>query len=78
MAINIEDHELVPTHEILSEEETEELLEQYDANKEDLPKIARKDPMAKQIDAEVGDVVKIERESPTAGETTYYRRVVEE
>lgn len=78
MAIEIEKHELVPTHEILGEEDIEALLERYDIRREQLPKMQSSDAMAKRLDAEVGDVVKITRDSPTAGTATYYRLVVEE
>lgn len=77
MAIDINEHELVPEHELLGEDEVEELLEQYDISKDQLPKIKRKDSMAKRINAEPGDVVKITRDSPTAGTATYYRLVIE-
>lgn len=77
MAIDIEKHELVPEHELLDEDEVEQLLEDYEVSKQQLPKIERNDAMAKRLNAEVGDVVKITRDSPTAGTTTYYRLVVE-
>ncbi len=77
MAIDITDHEAVPEHRKLNEEEIEEVLERYDTSKEDLPKIERTDAALKQMDVEVGDVIEIVRESPTAGETTYYRYVIE-
>lgn len=78
MAIDVHEHELVPEHEVLSEEEAEEVLEQYGAGKHDLPEISRKDAALKDLDAEVGDVIEITRQSPTAGETNYYRIVVED
>jgi len=77
MAIDIRDHRAVPEHRKMTEEEVEELLEKFDAEKSDLPKIERTDAALKQMDVEVGDVLEINRDSPTAGETTYYRRVIE-
>jgi len=77
MAIDIRDHEAVPEHRKMTEDEVEELLEKFDADKSDLPKIERTDAALKQMDIEVGDVLEINRESPTAGKTTYYRRVIE-
>ncbi|MFB6167120.1 MAG: DNA-directed RNA polymerase subunit H [Candidatus Nanohaloarchaea archaeon] len=76
--MDVEDHELVPEHEVMGEEEVEELLEEYEATKDELPQIESGDAALKSLDAEVGDVIRIERDSPTAGETTYYRVVVEE
>ncbi len=70
-------HELVPKHEILSEEETRELLETLNITKEQLPKILSKDPVVRILGAKPGDVIKITRKSPTAGEAVYYRVVVE-
>ncbi|MFB6209244.1 MAG: DNA-directed RNA polymerase subunit H [Candidatus Nanohaloarchaea archaeon] len=77
MAMDITDHEAVPEHRRLEEDEVEEVLEQYDAEKGDLPKIERTDAALKQMEAEVGDVIEIRRHSPTAGKTTYYRTVIE-
>lgn len=77
MAMDITDHESVPEHRKLEEEEIEEVLEKFDAEKENLPKIHRTDAALKQMDVEVDDVIEIVRSSPTAGETTYYRVVVE-
>ena len=78
MAIDVEAHELVPEHEKLDEDEVENLLEAYNIEKEDLPAMERTDAVAKKQGLEPGDVVKIKRDSPTAGETTYYRHVVDE
>lgn len=77
MAMDVTDHVAVPDHRIMDEDEIDELMEKFDAEKDDLPEIQRTDAALKQTDAEVGDVVEIQRESPTAGKTTYYRRVVE-
>lgn len=77
MAMDVSDHESVPEHRKLEEDEVEKVLERYDADKDQLPKIERTDAALKQMDAEVGDVIEIRRESPTAGKTTYYRTVIE-
>lgn len=76
--MNINNHEAVPEHRKLDEDEIEEVLERYDTEKDSLPKIERTDAALKNKDnIEVGDVIEIVRESPTAGESVYYRRVVE-
>jgi DNA-directed RNA polymerase subunit H len=77
MAMDVRDHRLVPEHRKMSEDEVEELLETFDIEKKNLPRIKENDSALKQKDFEVDDVFEITRESPTAGETTYYRRVVE-
>ncbi|MCJ7478749.1 MAG: DNA-directed RNA polymerase subunit H [Candidatus Nanohaloarchaeota archaeon QJJ-7] len=76
--MDVEEHELVPDHEVMDEGEVEELLEEYEITKDELPTIHHNDSALKPVDSEPGDVIRIERSSPTAGETTYYRRVVEE
>lgn len=77
MAIDVRDHEAVPKHEKMDEEEVDELLEKFDTEKDKLPKIERTDAALKQMDVEEGDVIHIERDSPTAGKTDYYRLVVD-
>jgi len=77
MAMDVSDHKAVPQHRKLEEEEVEEVLEKFDIVKSDLPKIQRTDAALKQKDPEVGDVIEIVRDSPTAGESVYYRVVIE-
>jgi DNA-directed RNA polymerase subunit H len=77
MAMDVRDHRAVPEHRKMDEEEVEDLLEKYEAEKDDLPKIERTDAALKQMDAEEGDVIEITRDSPTAGKTNYYRVVVD-
>ncbi len=75
---NIFEHELVPKHEIVDEEERRWLLETFHVQEEQLPKIKDTDPAVKAIGAKPGDIVKIIRKSPTAGETVFYRYVIKE
>jgi len=70
------DHELIPKHEIMSEDELKSVLNQYKIGKEQLPKIKDDDPIIQEIGAQVGEVVKITRNSQTAGEAYYYRLVI--
>ncbi len=76
MKFKLQDHMLVPKHEILNEEEAKELLEILGVSKEQLPKIRADDPIAREIGAKPGDIVKITRKSLTAGESVFYRLVV--
>jgi DNA-directed RNA polymerase subunit H len=70
------EHVLVPKHRILSEEEKNQLLEKYNISTLKLPFILSSDVLVKQIKARVGDMIEISRKSKTAGETKYYRYVV--
>ncbi len=76
MKIRLQDHILVPKHEVLSEEEAKELIEALGINKEDLPKIKADDPIAKEIGAKKGDIVKITREDEFTGKSIAYRLVI--
>jgi len=76
MKIRLQDHILVPKHEVLSKEEAEELLKLLGIRLEQLPKIRADDPIVKEIGAKVGDIVRIIRDSPTAGVSIAYRYVV--
>jgi DNA-directed RNA polymerase subunit H len=73
----VTDHVLVPKHEILSEEDKKQLLTQFNATESQFPYLFSIDPVVREIGAKPGDMVKITRVSDTAGETTYYRFVVE-
>ena len=70
-------HELVPEHTILSEEESKELLKRYNIKPDQLPKILDTDPAAISIEAKPGQIVKIVRKSRTAKHATVYRFVIE-
>jgi len=72
---DILDHELVPTHVILSESDVEKIFKDLDFEQEQLPKIKSDDPVVKSIDAKKGDVLEITRRSPTAGTFVTYRLV---
>ena len=55
MKINIQDHMLVPNHEIMSEDEISEEFSNVDYDYKDLPKIRPDDPVVKAIGAEHGN-----------------------
>jgi len=74
--VNVSEHELVPDHTLLEEDEIEEVLDEYNVKRTDLPKIKRTDPAAPD-EAETGDVVRIERDSRTTDVAVVYRLVVE-
>ena len=77
MKIDIQDHLLVPKHEIMTEEEISEEFSDVDYDFKDLPKIKANDPVVEAIGAEPGNVLRITRESQTAGAFVTYR-IVEE
>jgi DNA-directed RNA polymerase subunit H len=70
-------HNLVPTHEIISEKEQKEIMEKFNITPDQLPKILNTDPVSIFIGAQPGQIIKITRESRTAKEAVAYRLVVE-
>jgi DNA-directed RNA polymerase subunit H len=73
----ITDHILVPKHELMAPDEAASILKKYNASPHEFPFVMSTDPAAKSIGAKPGDFVKVTRVSETAGETVYYRYVVE-
>ncbi|MCC6050199.1 MAG: DNA-directed RNA polymerase subunit H [Thermofilum sp.] len=74
--VNILEHELVPQHILLSEEEAKRILKRMGISKMQLPWMLASDPVAKALGAKPGDVVMILRKSPTAGVAVAFRYVV--
>ena len=74
---NVLNHELVPIHELLSDEEAASLFAEYNILSEQLPKIMASDPAAKAVGAKAGNVVRIRRKSKTAGEAIAFRYVID-
>lgn len=71
---NILEHELVPEHIVLSDEEKEKKRKQYNiTNDSEFPEISRFDPVAQAIGLRPGKLCKIIRPSPTAINMEYYR-----
>ncbi len=71
-------HELVPKHVLLKPGEAKEVLERYHIKPFQLPYIKSSDPAVRGIGAKLGDVVRVIRKSATAGESDFYRYVVED
>lgn len=71
---NILNHTLVPPHEIINDNEVDEIMKKYNIkNKIEFPEISRFDPVARVIGLRPGDVCKIIRPSKTSITTNYYR-----
>ena len=71
------DHVDVPEHKIMTRKDAEEVLEKYHCKTTDLPLILANDPAIIGLGVKPGDMIKIIRKSATAGESFYYRYVVE-
>jgi DNA-directed RNA polymerase subunit H len=77
LPFKITDHLLVPKHELMPPDEAATILKKYNASPHEFPFVLSTDAAAKSIGAKPGDFVKVTRGSETAGETVYYRYVVE-
>ncbi len=75
--VDATEHELVPEHSLVDEQRLEQVLDEYNIDRTDLPKIKRLDPAIADIDASVGDVIRIVRDSRTAETAVIYRLVIE-
>ena len=75
--ILVPDHVYVPKHEIMNKKDAQKVLEQFNCKPTELPLIFVTDPAILGLGVKPGDMIKITRKSGTAGESTYYRYVVE-
>jgi DNA-directed RNA polymerase subunit H len=75
--ILVPDHVYVPKHEIMTKKDAEEVLKKYNCMPTELPLIFVNDPAILGLGVKPGDMIKITRKSATAGESIYYRYVVE-
>jgi DNA-directed RNA polymerase subunit H len=74
LQFNILDHVLVPSHRVLTTEETIQIKKKYNIiNDEQFPIITRFDPAAQAIGIRPGEVCEIIRPSKTAISAPYYR-----
>lgn len=73
LMFNITHHEIVSKHILLTQEEADLILKQYQTTRAQLPKLLTTDPVAKYYGMKAGDVCKIIRQSPMTGESYYYR-----
>lgn len=73
---DITQHNLVPKHVKLNDEEKKELLKKYNISLRQLPKILDTDPIVKLNNAKADDILKIMRKSKTMGEAFFYRVVI--
>ena len=71
-------HDLVPKHILLKPNEAKEVLERYHIKPFQIPYVKSTDPAVRAIGAKPGDIVKVIRKSATAGESDFYRYVVED
>jgi DNA-directed RNA polymerase subunit H len=78
---NVLEHELVPEHYLLKNDEAEKTLATLKLTKDQLPKIRLSDPCVIALDkmsgpVEEGQMIRIVRRSPTSGVSVCYRLVV--
>ena len=73
----VPDHVYVPKHEIMTKKDAEEVLKKFNCIPTELPLIFVNDPAILGLGVKPGDMIKITRKSATAGESIYYRYVVE-
>ena len=75
--VKVKNHIYQPKHEILSKEEAERVLKKFNVRTNQLPYIMSNDKGLEDLEVRPGDILRITRRSPTAGESVYYRYVVE-
>ncbi len=75
------EHQLVPEHRLVSEEEAERVLKALKITKDQLPKIHRSDPVIQVLERiegpiDEGRIIRVTRISGTAGVSEAFRLVI--
>jgi len=73
----VPNHVYVPKHEIMTKKDAEQVLKDFNCNPTELPFIFVTDPAILGLGVKPGDMIRITRNSGTAGQSFYYRYVVE-
>lgn len=81
MRFNVLEHQLVPEHRLVPDNEAAEVLKKLGITKDQLPKIHRSDPVIQVLEKiegpiEEGRIIKVTRVSGTAGVSEAYRLVI--
>lgn len=69
-------HISVPQHDLLSDDNSKKVLEEYLVKKREMPKIFVSDPISKYYNARIGQIFKITRPSETSALAPYHRLVI--
>ena len=75
------EHQLVPEHRLVAEEETDRILKALKITRDQLPKIRKSDPVIQVLEKiegpiEEGRIIRVTRVSTTAGVSEAYRLVI--
>ena len=76
LLVVIIDHNIVPQHILLTQEEKDKYFSVFNHHPRDMKKILVNDPVARFYGAKVGDLFKIIRPSITSGKEVDYRMVI--
>jgi DNA-directed RNA polymerase subunit H len=81
LRFNVLEHQLVPEHHLLSNEESQKVLGELRITKDQLPKIRRSDPVIQVLERihgpiDEGRIIRVVRVSTTAGVSQAYRLVI--
>jgi DNA-directed RNA polymerase subunit H len=81
LRFNVLEHQLVPDHRLLADDESERVLKALKITKDQLPKIHRSDPVIQVLERihgpiDEGRIIKVTRVSGTAGVSEAYRLVI--
>ena len=76
LMMDLVSHVSVPKHELLDDNDSKLVLEEYFTKKREMPKIFVTDPVSKYYNAKIGQIFRIIRPSETSGQTFSYRLVI--
>jgi DNA-directed RNA polymerase subunit H len=81
LRFNVLEHQLVPEHRLVQDEEAERILKALKITKDQLPKIRKSDPVIQVLEKiegpiDEGRIIRVVRVSGTAGVSEAYRLVI--
>lgn len=74
---NVIEHDIVPKHILLNDDEKKIFLNEYHNQLNKLPKIELFDPISRYYNVKIGDIFRIIRPSIITGNNIYYRIVID-